>query len=592
MPIGSVQTVTLGVQSHVGSENVQTVQIRPLLGHVRSGLGIEAGEAARVGKLTALYTILVLGVAFVETIASTLFVREFGSRNLPFAYIATAVLAPLAALSCLRLGRRVSFQTLLIANITFLMIGCTIFWMILTSPVARWAIFLLPAWFQTQTILVNLTVWPLAGRLFDVRQSKRLLGLIGTGTWIANIFGGFTVAPLIALFGTDQMLLLAAIVTACGLWLLRTILRAEIPADRSPRTTAVPRTANGSSSTTQVDPTMRRYIRLILAYVFLWWVAFFFLDNIFYDRASVQFQDTAQLARAIGLQLSATGVLALITSVVGIGYVMRRYGLQVAFLAMPVVCGVTVGALAIAGSLGQTGLLFWLAVFARLTNVAWGFSLSQSALVLSYQPLPRDQRGQVQTLAEGIIQPFAIGFAGLMLLGLNTVLGLRAVELSWFFVGFMILLCTVIVLMNRQYPRVLSHALARRHWGGGTTSAPADQASLDLLRAALHSPHPATVIYGLDMLERADPVAIAQCLPELLRHRSAEVRRTAFARVEQMRLRSAAPAIQDALASETEPEVRAAALQALAALVEPQAMTQFVEGMADRDQQVQRGVLI
>jgi hypothetical protein len=55
---------------------------------------------------------------------------------------------------------------------------------------------------------------------------------------------------------------------------------------------------------------MRRYIRLILAYVFLWWVAFCFLDNIFYDRASVQFQETAQLARAIGLQLAATGVVA------------------------------------------------------------------------------------------------------------------------------------------------------------------------------------------------------------------------------------------------------------------------------------------
>ena len=144
----------------------------------------------------------------------------------------------------------------------------------------------------------------------------------------------------------------------------------------------------------------------------------------------------------------------MITSIAGIGYVLRRYGLQVAFLAMPVVCGVSVGALAIAGSLGQTGLLFWLAVFARLINVAWGFSISQSALVLSYQPLPSDQRGEIQTLAEGMIQPFAIGVAGLVLLVLNTVLGLRAVELSWFFVAIIILLCAVIVLMNRQYPQV------------------------------------------------------------------------------------------------------------------------------------------
>jgi ATP:ADP antiporter, AAA family len=571
---------------------MQTVQPHPLLGRIRSLLGIESGEAARVGRLTALYTILVLGVVFVETIAFTLFIREFGSQNLPYAYIATALLAPLAAFSYLRLGRHVSFQMLLSINVTFLIVGCTIFWISLTSPAAHWAILLLPAWFQTQIILVNLAVWPLAGRLFDVRQSKRLLGLVGTGTWIANIVGGFIVAPLVTLFGTDQMLLIAAIVTAFGLWLLRAILRTELPVERLPRTTVAPRAANRSSATAQAGQPMRRYIQLILAYVFLWWVAFFFLDNIFYDRASVQFQDTAQLAQAIGLQLSATGVLALIISIAGIGYMLRRYGLQVAFLAMPVVCGVTVGALAIAGSLGQTGLLFWLAVFARLINVAWGFSLSQSALVLSYQPLPSDQRSQVQTLAEGIIQPFAIGFAGLALLGLNTLLGLRAIELSWFFVGIIMLLCAVIVLMNRQYPHVLSHALARRQWGGGTTTAPADQASLDLLRAALHSPHPATVIYGLDMLERADPAAIAQFLPELLRHPSAEVRRTAFARVEDMQLRSATQAVQDAIVIEAEPQVRAAALQALAALVEPQALTQLIDRMADPDLQIQRGMLV
>src|SRR4051794_2872709 len=242
---------------------MQIVQIHPLLGRARSLLGIESGEEARVGLLTGLYAILVLGVAFVETIAFTLFIREFGSQNLPYAYIATAVLAPLAALSFLRLGRRVSFQRLLVINLTFLIIGCTIFWMSLISSAAHWAILLLPAWFQTQIILVNLAVWPLAGRLFDVRQSKRLFGLVGTGTWIANIVGGLVVAPLVVLLGTEQMLLIAAIVTACGLWLMRIMLRTELPADSSPRATAPPGAANRSSAAVQTDQSVRRYIRLI-----------------------------------------------------------------------------------------------------------------------------------------------------------------------------------------------------------------------------------------------------------------------------------------------------------------------------------------
>jgi HEAT repeat protein len=171
-------------------------------------------------------------------------------------------------------------------------------------------------------------------------------------------------------------------------------------------------------------------------------------------------------------------------------------------------------------------------------------------------------------------------------------LGLSAVGLSWFFLGIITLLCAVIIQLNRQYPYVLSHALAWRQWGGGTTSVPIDQASLELLRAALHSPHPATVIYGLDMLERADPAAIAQVLPALFHHSSAEVRCIAFTRVEYMRLQSAAHAVHHALGSETEPAVRAAGLQALAALGEPGALSLLAGQIADSDQQVQRGALV
>jgi HEAT repeat protein len=570
---------------------MQTLRPYPLAGRVRSLLGVEAGEGARVGRLTALYAILILGVVFVETIAFALFIREFGTRNLPYAYIATAVLAPSAAFFFLRLGRRVSFQTLELIQVAFLMISCTVFWLLLATPAAHWTTLLLPAWFQTHIILINVAVWSLAGRVFDLRQSKRLFGLVGAGTWIANIVGGFIVAPLVAVFGTDQMMLVAAIVTAGGLWLMWTILRIELPTERGARSAGAGAVRRSSAPVPDDQPT-RRYIRLILAYVCLWWVAFYFLDNIFYDRASAQFQDTAQLAQALGLQLSATGVLALITSLAGIGYVLRRYGLQAAFLAMPVVCGVAVGALALAGSLGQTSVLFWLAVVARLFNVAWGFSFSQSALVISYQPLPSERRGEAQTLAEGIVQPFAIGFAGLALLVLNTFLGLRAVGLSWFFVGIIILLCVSIALINRQYPRVLSQALARREWGGGTAAAPADQASLNLLREALGSPHPATAIYGLDMLERADPAAAVQLLPNLLQHQTAEVRRTALARIEQLRLRGASQAVRDSIATESDPQARAAALLALAALAEPDALAELAERAADPDPQIRRGALI
>lgn len=562
----------------------------PLADRLRTLLGVEAGEEAKVGGLAALFAILTLGVIFVQTIAFALFIDTFGTQRLPYSYVASAILASLAAFGFLKLAERISFTAVLLLNVTALIIGCTLFWAGISSPLSQWAIFLLPSWFQTQINLVSLVVWPLAGRLFDVRQAKRLLGLVGAGNWLANVAGGFIVAPMVALIGTSALLLLAAIITAAGLGLLWAILRTQLPTQPTPP--AARRPTPAPASTQAVAQPTRGYIRLILAYVFLWWAAFFVVDNIFYDRAAVQYPDAAQLAQAIGLLLAATGVVALITTLFVTSFVLRRYGLRVTLLAMPALVGAAMLALAVAGSLGYDGaLLFWLAAFGKMINIAWGLSLSQSALVLSYQPLPADRRGRIQTLAEGIVQPVAIGCTGLILLGLHALLGLNAIGLAWLFGGVVALLTGVIVLISRQYPQALSQALARRQWGG-SPAAPLDQESLALLRQTLRSPHPSAVIYGIQMLDQADQPALVAALPELLRHPAAEVRRAACERVEQLRPPQLAGPLRTALAAEADPAVQAAALPALAALGGPTEHHTLVARLADPDLHLRRGALI
>lgn len=553
-------------------------------------LGIEPGEGLLVGGLSALYCALILGVVFVQTIAFALFIGEFGVASLPYSYLTIAALASLVAFGSLRLAQRISFRASLLINLAFLTVGCLLLWLALNSPAARWALFLLPAWFQTQANLSNLTLWSLANRVLDVRQARRLFGLVGAGSWIANIVGGFVVAPLVAWFGSSQMFLVAALCCAGALWLLWSIVRVRLPADVPARMAAGRARPAAARRALRLAEPLRGYIRLILVYVFLWWLAFFFLDNVFYAQAAAQYPDPDQLAGATGLLLSAIGVVALITSLFLTSLLLQRYGLRATLLAMPAVCGAALGALALLGSLGQTGApLFWLAAIAKLFNLAWGLSLSLSALVLCYQPVPAEQRAQTQTLAEGIVQPFAIGFAGLSLLGLTKLLGLSSIGLAWVFVVIVLLLLAVIVLIGREYPQVLSSALARRQWGG-TAAGPIDQTSLGLLRAALGSPHPAAVIAALDMIARSEPPAAAEALLALLAHPAPEVRRVAFQRAEQLRPPGAAVAVRRALASERDPAVQSAALLALAALA-PDQSAPLVARLADPEPLVRRSAL-
>jgi hypothetical protein len=231
----------------------------------------------------------------------------------------------------------------------------------------------------------------------------------------------------VAWLGPAQLLPAAALVVTGAFGILGMIARSYL----DPSAPATPRHASPGQKQ-GVRPRLGRYVWLIVGYTALWWVAFFFVDNIFYMQAAGQHPDAAQLTAFIGRVVSANGIIALVVTLFLAGQVLGRFGLQAGLLTMPSLVTIVMATLALGGSLGASVLLlFWLATLGKVMNVALGFSLSRSANGVMYQALPEDQRAHVQTTAEGIVQPLAIGLAGVALFVLTTLLGLSAVGLAW-----------------------------------------------------------------------------------------------------------------------------------------------------------------
>ena len=132
-----------------------------------------------------------------------------------------------------------------------------------------------------------------------------------------------------------------------------------------------------------------RYVLLIFAYIILWWIAYFFLDNIFSNGAVARFPDVDQLTVFSG-QLSAfTGVVALITSTFLTSRIIGRFGLRAGLIIEVIAVTLVIGVVVINGGLGgNVAVAFFLVAFAKLLNVGLGFSLSQTAYGLVFQPLP------------------------------------------------------------------------------------------------------------------------------------------------------------------------------------------------------------
>lgn len=551
-------------------------------------LNIEPGEG-RLASLLFLHSFL-MGMAnnFVQTAAFALFMAEFDAQTLAWVYIANALVIPLFTFLYLRLGNRLAFSRLLLINLGFLSLITLVFWLGLRLSGARLWVFTLPILFQVVVNFGNLEFWTLAGRLLNVRQGKRLFGLVGAGLWLAIVITGLLIPPLVAWLGTVDLLLLSVGSLAGALGLVVYITRAF--ADHL--VTEIPSASASEKKPSALGLLKSRYVVLIFVLIVLWWLVYFFLDNVFYDIAAVQYPDADSLAGFLGIFLAALGVVTLLSNTFVSGPVVSHHGVRVGLLILPLVLVAGTGTMAVIVTISDAvSILFWLTVVTKLLDMAVGFSIDRSALNILYQPLPAGLRGRVQALAEGVFQPLANGLAGVALLGLSALFASGRIPLmvALFLVAAVWLLLAILI--GREYPAMLMSALRKRRLDGVDISL-VDRSSIAVLQRELQSPHPGVVIYALNTLEAMGHAALPGFLTRLLEHPAPEVRRDVLQRVERLRLVGALPAVGRRVAEEPDPSVRGVAVCALAALGQAETLPQVSSFLNDPVPQVRKGAMV
>lgn len=536
---------------------------------------VTAAQSPR-GSLARLFNVLpgegrlviLLGVfAFAMTLSGVvtqaagfgLFLGAFGSQDLPFVYMGTALAATLVAFAYLRLAGRLPLGRLLAIDAGFLVVGSVALRLGLIGSPPRWLLFFLPIWFQVVINLAFLAIWALAGRVFDVQQGKRVFGLVNAGYWLAWVVGGFLVPFLVTALGIANLLAAAALAALIGLGVELLIVRLY----PSQLNVPVERTASGPTLADR-DSGARRYVRLIFALTVCLWVGLFVIDNLFYNRAVLQFPRADRLASVVGVLGGAGGIVALCVSTVVTRPFMSRYGIRAALLIMPVLVSTIVAGLAAVSVLGgPLTAQFDLAALAKLLNVALTFSVQVTAIIILYQPLSPLRRVQVQTMADGIVQPLAIGLTGVLLLLFRVVFAVGPVFLSCFFLVLVGIWIPTVLALVRQYPHALARALARRRLA---ELPPLDEESVALLRRELESPYPDAVLYALRLLVGVPGGLSGDVVIPLLEHPSAAVREEALREIERVRLQEARSAVARRVTADPAAEVRGAAARVLVAL--------------------------
>jgi hypothetical protein len=144
-------------------------------------VGVRPGEARSVALMLGHSFAMGLATVFFETAASALFLARFGPEVLPWVYVVAAGLTALTGTAFAAVKERVSFAQLMLGTLAFLLVSVLLLRGGLALVAAGPLLFGLLVWYRVVSILTDLEYWAVAARLYDLRQAKRLFGLIGSG---------------------------------------------------------------------------------------------------------------------------------------------------------------------------------------------------------------------------------------------------------------------------------------------------------------------------------------------------------------------------------------------------------------------------
>ncbi len=499
------------------------------------------------------------------------FLSTAGAENLPWAYIASAVVSALATLAYGRLAKSLSRSRQVVMTLAIVIASLIVFWVLLNRPDGRIA-GAFYVWLNVFSLLLLSQFYLIVSDLFDPRQAKRVFGFIGAGGLSGGVIGSATAGFLSRPLGAINLLLIAAaLLITCTILVVRVLrvgtLRETRQADsqRSPRRKDQA-LASGFRSIKRL-PHLRRIATLVFVTVlvstFVDWMFSFLVESTIPDREAQAefFGRTFAVFNGLGLvfQLAATGV------------VLRWCGLAGALVILPMGMG-----------LGAAGLVFLPGLITATAGKGFDMtlrnSIDQSARELLYLPVPTALKQRAKPFVDVVLSRSADGVAGVLILLGSSAAGAGIRPLAFITLALVGVWLATVVRVRGSYRTALERLLAVRD----VDLVEAADESLDTeavrkLRTSLRSTASAAdVHYMLDLLRDSPADKLRDDLLRLFEHPDSTVRARAITQLLPVANDSDLGPIQPLL-DDSDPKVRAQAT-ILASRFEPERQLARMEG--------------
>lgn len=548
-------------------------------GLLESAFRIRPGEARLVGVMFAYLLAIVSTFIIGRTVRDTLFLHRVDLETLPLMYIAVAGAVSLASYGYSRVADRMRRDRLVIRGlVTFGLVTIAFYGLIKSGVPGDWPYALLYVSVEIVGALSMIQFWTFAGDVFSGRQAKRLFGFIGAGGVLANVVCGFAVGALAPAIGTEQLLIIVAVLFATCAALVRSA--GKIAQDDLELAIQKPKGRGIGVARDSGAILNNTHLKLIATLVVVTFLTVTVVDYQFKVVARQSMMSEAQLAAFFGNFYGVAGIIACLTQFFITGRLIERAGLIAALLVLPCMMAVGVASMALVPLISA----LFAATLAKGAENIFRYTVNDATSQLLYLPVPSSRRGRAKAFIDGILKPSAIGMAGLclFLLGRSIPPGDFALQLAFVDGALLIVWVIVVLRMKSAYVHSLIESLNDRRLDFDGAWAPAmNERALETLRVRLRSDKDEEVLHALELVPKLE-VDLDEELEALLVGRPDEIRIAALNILGQRRRFESIGAVRNRLHDPTG-AIRGAAVEAFCAIGRERAIRAVNGHLDDED---------
>ncbi len=537
--------------------------------------GIHPGEGGLAWLFFFNFLILTTVHFAGKSVRQATFIDSLGAENLPWVYLAVAVISFPVLVVYSRLAGRIQLPMLILASTLLHVVGLVAFFLLFGLG-AQWVAVAYYIWLGMAFAIAVSQFWTYANQVFDPRQARRLFSFIGAGGLLGSVLGGTLAVNVTRALGTRFTLLGAAAVLLAVPLMIVLIERQHKPVAAAPGRSRKHRfeEARGGLRTLRGSRLLALISLLMLATVTIGQL----VQWQFYWYVEKNTSGLDQRTSVIGFAFILMGIVGFLFQLIFTGRIHRVLGVGAGMRVLPGT--VVVAQLAVVLAIGTTAVypLVWLLF---LAEGSLRHSVDQATRELLFLPVAEELRVRAKAFIDVFVQRFGKGAAAILILVTLELLPPAFVS------GLTLVLAVVWLVLTfqarREYVTAFRDGLKSGTLQPDAVIDPTDVKTVTTLVQSLGSSDPRKVLHSLDLLGDSGEGRLVP--PLLLHHDSAEVRRRTLEVLAAANRVDAAPLVERAM-SDPDAGVRTGAMRTLAVLRGEHAAKLALERIDDPDSHV------